>query len=100
MRGAVSYHVNEILKGSATADAEICRYADAHNCIVITKDSDFKNSYLLRNTPKKLIRICLGNISNDKVIELISNNLSLINQIYQDESFYLEIQADRVLLFP
>ncbi|WP_409049702.1 DUF5615 family PIN-like protein [Runella sp. MFBS21] len=32
--------------------------------MVVTKDEDFRNSFFLQHTPRKLIRIILGNISN------------------------------------
>lgn len=92
-------HVNQLTSGSSTPDSVISQLADQHNYIVITKDTDFRNSYLLKKTPKKLIRVCLGNISNDRLIDLFNNQLALIQQLYQEESFYLEINPDSTLLF-
>ena len=57
-------HVNNILNKWFTKDADICKYADDNNCIVVTKDTDFRKSYFLKNTLKKLIKVNLGNISN------------------------------------
>lgn len=51
-QGAESWHMNQLLNGSETADTAICEYADTKDCIVITKDSDFQDSYFLRKTPK------------------------------------------------
>ena len=45
-------HVNEILEKWHTKDKDICAYADENDFIIITKDSDFKNSFLISNTPK------------------------------------------------
>ena len=63
-------HVNDILDKWFTSDRDICKYADEHNMIVITKDYDFRASYYLRNTPKKLIKINLGNIANNELVEI------------------------------
>jgi predicted nuclease of predicted toxin-antitoxin system len=57
-------HINQILQKWHTTDAEICKYADTRNLVVITKDGDFKNSHFINKTPKKIIRVVLGNISN------------------------------------
>jgi predicted nuclease of predicted toxin-antitoxin system len=60
-------HINEILEKWNTKDDDICNYADENNFIVLTKDSDFKNSFLIQNTPNKLI----GNISTSQLIEVL-----------------------------
>lgn len=98
-QGAESVHVNQILDGSFTPDDLINKYADANDCIVITKDMDFRNSYFIRKAPRKLIRICLGNLPNNRLIQLIEKHLTLISQLNQENSFYMEINSDTVLLF-
>ena len=99
IQGAGSIHVNQILDGSRTADAAISEYADKNDYIVVTKDTDFRNAYLLKKTPRKLIRICLGNISNDRLVELFESQLGLITKLNREESFYLEIHADSILIY-
>ena len=98
-RGSASEHMTRLLNGTTTADSDICQYADETNSIVITKDTDFKNSYLLRRTPKKLIRVCLGNISNDDLINHLTQHFSLIERLDKEAEFYLEIHPDTVLVF-
>ena len=51
--GCTSVHVNQILQKWYTTDAEICRYADKNNIVVVTKDGDFKNSHFINKSPKK-----------------------------------------------
>jgi predicted nuclease of predicted toxin-antitoxin system len=41
-----SIHVNQILQKWYTTDTEICRYADANNLVVVTKDGDLKTRIL------------------------------------------------------
>ncbi len=65
--------------------------ADQNQWIVITKDEDFRASFLLRRTPRKLVRISLGNISNDTLIELFSEHLALSNALTKTNFFYLEL---------
>lgn len=97
--GAESVHINQILDGSFTRDTTISQYADQHDYIVITKDSDFRNSYFLSNSPRKWIRVCLGNIPNDALIRLFTDNLTLIGRLNEEETFYMEINPDTILLF-
>ncbi len=98
-QGADSVHINQILDGAFTPDDLISQHADANDCIVITKDIDFRNSYFIRKMPRKLIRICLGNLSNDSLIQLFEKHLTLIDRLDQEGSFYMEINPDTVLLF-
>ena len=98
-QGAESIHVNQVLNGSSTPDTVISQYADQNDYIVITKDTDFRNAYLLKKTPRKLIRVCLGNISNDRLIELFRNQLALIKRLALEDSFYLEINPDTTLIY-
>jgi predicted nuclease of predicted toxin-antitoxin system len=63
-------YINRLLNGSRSKDIEIANYADSQNQIVITKDEDFENLHFGLNTPKKLIRILLGNISTTDLIQV------------------------------
>lgn len=94
-----SIYVNQVLNGSFTADAQISQYADQNDYILITKDKDFRNSYFLSRTSRKLIRVCLGNISNNILIQVFENQLAPINQLNLEGSFYMEINPDTVLLY-
>lgn len=84
-------HVNQRPTKWHTDDSEICKIADRNEYIVITKDEDFRASFLLKRTPRKLIRISLGNISNNALIKLFSEHLALIEDIDQNQFFYLEL---------
>lgn len=89
-------HVNQILNKSETKDAEICSYADRNDYIVLTKDIDFKNTFLINKTPKKLIKINLGNISNQKLMKILEEHLNLIIKLNNHSSFLLEIDTDQI----
>jgi len=51
--GCSSIHVNQILQKWLTTDREICKYADENNLVVITKDSDFKNSHFINKRRRR-----------------------------------------------
>lgn len=96
--GFDSEHVNHILDGCFTADAAISNYVDANGLILITKDRDFKNSHLLMNSPRKLIKVNLGNISNERLIELFDTNIRSIEKVEREfGSFLIEMNQDGLL---
>lgn len=45
--GFTAMHVNLLPDKWCTPDTEICRFADAENFIVVTKDADFRNSFFV-----------------------------------------------------
>jgi predicted nuclease of predicted toxin-antitoxin system len=63
-KGYECVHVNTILEKWHTTDNDIAKYVDENNFILVTKDADFRDSFFLKNNPKKLVKINLGNIPN------------------------------------
>ncbi len=89
--GFEAIHINNILDSWNTSDIKICEFADLNDFIVITKDSDFKNSFYIKKSPKKLIKISLGNISNVDLIQIISENLKHFETLNNQSPFIVEI---------
>lgn len=89
--GYEAIHVNNILDKWLTKDKDICKYADSNELIVITKDYDFRDSFFLRKTPKKLIKINLGNISTNELLKSISDILPALERLSVNSYFMIEI---------
>jgi predicted nuclease of predicted toxin-antitoxin system len=80
-----------------TKDAVIAQFSDENNYVLITKDADFRNSFLVKNTPKKLIKINLGNISNTELISIFEKNLHKMAELADvNERFMFEIDNDSI----
>jgi len=98
-KGIVSVHVNDILDKWVTSDNKISDYADDNEFIVITKDSDFKNSHFIKHRPRKLIKINLGNISTNKLIDIFESCYTLISEKFDSNlECYFEINSDYLLI--
>lgn len=95
--GYEALHVNELRNKWYSSDDEIRAYADLHDLILITKDYDFKNSYFVHRSPCKLIKIKLGNISNQQLIEIITDNLQAIEKLNGEDRFMVEIDKDLIV---
>lgn len=93
-----AFHINDIFSDSNISDSVICNYADMNDCIVITKDSDFKKTYLLKRTPKKLIKLNVGKSSTGQIIDLFKNNWNLLEQISNKSFFYIESDTENFYL--
>ena len=97
-QGASSIHVNQLTQKWNTSDATIRALADAKGLVVISKDADFRESFLLRGTPKKLLHVCLGNAATGDIIELLRTNWAVLSQYAAADRFYLELNYNG--LFP
>jgi predicted nuclease of predicted toxin-antitoxin system len=96
--GYDSQHVNFILDRWHSKDLAIAEFANHHDLILISKDQDFRNSFLLSQKPKKFIKISLGNISNDELINIIEKNLNYFQSLdEQSPAFMVEISDSRLL---
>ncbi|MEX2347767.1 MAG: DUF5615 family PIN-like protein [Balneolaceae bacterium] len=90
-----SKHTLDLPKKNATPDTEIIRFADNENRIVISKDSDFLDNYLLDGRPKKLLIVSTGNINNRNLIELFDKNLKTLKSLFLDNSV-IEINEEEI----
>jgi predicted nuclease of predicted toxin-antitoxin system len=98
-KGIASVHVNDILDKWFTSDIKISDFADENDFTVITKDSDFKNSHFIKRSPKKLIKINLGNISTIRLLEIFESCYTLINEKFDNNlECYFEINSDYFLI--
>jgi predicted nuclease of predicted toxin-antitoxin system len=64
--------------GNRTPDGRINEISVEEQRIVITKDADFVNSFLLSGVPYKLLLVSTGNVNNRELESLFAKNLSAI----------------------
>lgn len=90
-----SKHTLDLPKKNATPDPEIIRFADDENRIVISKDSDFLDNYILDGSPKKLLIVSTGNINNRNLIQLFEKNLDTLKSLFEENSV-IEINEEEI----
>jgi len=64
--------------------------------ILIIKDSDFLDSFYLKNSPQKLLLISTGNIRNTELLVLFQRNLSRIIDLFKEYSF-VELNSQEII---
>ena len=67
-------HTNDLPDKERTSDNYIRNISLLENRVVITKDSDFVDSFMLKSIPKKLFLITTGNIRNKQLLSLLELN--------------------------
>lgn len=84
-------HTTDLPDGHLLQDNEIVSIAIAENRIVVTKDSDFLDNYLLKGAPPKILLLKLGNTNNRDLLHAI--DLYLQQVVAQ-----FEISTDVIIL--
>lgn len=85
-------HTMDLPKGNRTTDQEINKISIEERRIVVTKDADFVNSFLIQNEPYKLLLVSTGNITNKELESIISKNLEQIGEALTQHMF---VEIDR-----
>lgn len=65
--GHDAIHTLDLPAKNRTPDKEIIHIAESTDRIVVTKDADFVETFILYQRPPKLLVITTGNISNPKL---------------------------------
>lgn len=94
--GHETVHVNQILDKWFTKDSEIAEYANENDFIIVSKDSDFRDSFFIKRKPARLIKINLGNISNSELILIFNQVINLMKDISTENSFMIEIDKKSI----
>jgi predicted nuclease of predicted toxin-antitoxin system len=93
--GHEALHTLDLPLGNRTTDAAINELSAREHSAVVTKDSDFVNSFLLSRRPYKLLLVSTGNISNAELETLFVSNLERIAEGFNTLDF---IELDRKAL--
>jgi len=95
-KGFDALHTNDLPNKEYTTDSEIRTISVSENRIVITKDYDFVDSFILNKVPEKLLIVTTGNIKNKQLFSLWRNNLDLIVFLFETHNL-VELSSDDVI---
>lgn len=94
--GHESMHVNQLPAKWHTSDKDIAHLADREDRILITKDADFRDSAIVQGTPRKLIKVNLGNIPHRELSAILFDNMEHIASLNERPRFLLEVDKGRL----
>jgi len=82
-RGFDAIHTTFFPDGHLLNDKEIRSIATQENRIIITKDSDFFDSYLAQGIPPQILLLQFGNIKNEELIAYFEQELNHIQMLFE-----------------
>ena len=80
-------HTRGLPDGNRTADWRIAELADDEDRVVVTKDRDFRDSHLLSRSPRRLLIVATGNITNAALLSLFEVHLDAILAALEESDF-------------
>jgi len=95
--GHDAVHTLDLPRENRTADSELCQFAFAESRIVVSKDRNFLDSYLVTGLPPQLLWVTTGNITNRDLLELFESLLSELPTAF-DQASCVELTIDGLLL--
>lgn len=94
--GHDALHTLDLPLGNCTPDSEVITYAAREGRIVVSKDADFVQSFLLTGEPQLLL-ISTGNIANTELEKLLRTNLPGIEAAFAAHRF-VEVTRDALVI--
>ena len=95
--GGDAIHTLDLPDANQTPDSLVLDIAVQENRIVVSKDADFVNSFLLGQGPQRLLLISTGNIENRDLIDLVRRNwTNLVSSLNQGS--FVELNRHTLIL--
>lgn len=95
--GHDALHTSRLPDGNRTSDVRVAEEADGEGRVVITKDRDFRDGHLLSGSPRRLLVVATGNITNSALLALFKANLDAVIGAL-DEADFVELGRDMMVV--
>jgi len=95
--GHDAVHTIALPDGNRSTDSQIAERADADGRVVITKDRDFRDAHMLAGSPRRLLVVATGNVTNLALLLLIERHLDAIVSAFEEADF-VELSKEALAL--
>lgn len=85
--GHDAVHMTGLPDGNRSTDSQIAQHADTDGRVVVTKDQDFRDGHLLARSPRQLLVVATGNITNHALVSLFELHLDAIVPALEEADF-------------
>ncbi|MGL5861519.1 MAG: DUF5615 family PIN-like protein [Phycicoccus sp.] len=90
-------HTSALPDGNGTSDIQIATMADGEARVVVTKDRDFRDGHLLSGSPRRLLVVATGNITNTALVAIFEANIAAVVAAFDDTDF-VELGPDVIVV--
>ncbi|TAK41244.1 MAG: hypothetical protein EPO28_08890 [Saprospiraceae bacterium] len=98
-KGFDAIHTTRFPDGHLLDDEAIRRIAKAEDRIIVTKDSDFFDHYLVKGAPPCVLLFRMGNLSNKELLVQFEKHLPQVQQLFEDGAGLVEFYEGSLVRF-
>jgi predicted nuclease of predicted toxin-antitoxin system len=98
-KGFPTIHTTYFPNGHLLDDKGIIEIAVRENRIIITKDSDFLDNFLLNGVPPKVLMLQFGNVSNAELIALFDREIGQIGQLFSKNGDFITFNRTYISVY-
>ena len=95
-QGLTAIHTTDFDQGHLWEDLDSVDYAIKQDLIVITKDKDFFNRFLVKGFPPKVLYLTIGNIKNNALLNLFRQHFTSINKMLLDGALLITFDGNKI----
>ena len=92
-------HTTSFPEGHLLDDKRILAIAIKENRIIVTKDTDFFEYFLLKGAPPKVLLIEFGNIKNSDLFKLFELHFKKIVDMLNKQADLIVMQRDNIIAY-
>lgn len=96
-QGHDAAHTLDLPAANRTKDVEIQRLSLEEQRVVVTKDSDFVDSFVLSGKPWKLLWVTTGNIQNRELLAIFDGFAGQWESVFAT-AFYVEMTRSELIV--
>ncbi|MVM29971.1 hypothetical protein GO755_08005 [Spirosoma sp. HMF4905] len=98
-KGTDAIHTTHFPEGHLLRDADIAKIAIEENRIIVTKDSDFPDSFFLKGPPPRIVYLRLGNIRNRELTAFLETRWSILDDLLTQDLGMLVIGREQFISY-
>jgi predicted nuclease of predicted toxin-antitoxin system len=98
-KGFDAIHTTHFPEGHLLQDAEISKIAIKDNRIVVTKDSDFPDSFFLKGPPPRVIYLRFGNTKNRELTALLEARWKTVEYLLAENSGMIVLNQEQIISY-
>lgn len=98
-QGYDSIHTTHFENGHLLQDLQIAAIAIDENRIVVTKDNDFLERFILKGAPPKILLLQLGNIKNAELLKFVEKEMNKITEAFGNDAQLVIVSREQLISY-
>lgn len=98
-KGTDAIHTTYFPQGHLLQDADIAKIAIKEERIIVTKDSDFPDSFFLKGPPPRIVHLRLGNIRNRDLTAFLETRWALLEDLLAQDAGMLVLNREQLISY-